>query len=340
MKKQYGRMITCLLIFTLFISLGLSGIDIQAAAKPVKTITLTAKSKKMTVGDTFSLKVKSVTPKSSSKAVTWKSSNTKIIKITSKGKVTAKKAGTATITAVSKTTKNVKAKCKIKVYNKIKSIKLNTSAKTLSIGETVALAPTISPNNTLKKVTWKSSNTKVASVSAKGVVTAKTQGSATITVVSKDSGKKQANCRITVTKGYTTTTLKSLKNTDNFLTSAIEHIFEGQINSSGNATGYHYDGIADSAGRIIPGTKTTPNALGVYEAKVEVKGIAKASNGGYSTFFPDSMSPQQVVDAINEAYANKQLIRSNIYIGSSQGGIDIEMYLTDDGKIISAFPIE
>lgn len=340
MKKRCHKIITCLLILTLFINFGTQCLDIQAATKPVKTISLTAKSKVMTVGDTFNLKVKKVNPKSSSKAVAWKSSNAKVVRITSKGKVTAKKAGTATITAVSKTAKNVKAKCKIRVYNQIKSIRLDTSAKTLSIGETVTLTPIISPNNTLKKVTWKSSNAKVASVSTKGVVTAKAQGSATITVVSKDSGRKQANCRIVVTKGYTTTTLKKLKNTNNFLASAIEHIFEGQINASGNATGYHYDGIEDSAGRIVPGTKTLPNALGVYEAKVEVKGIAKTSNGGYSTFFPDSLSPQQVVDAINEAYANKQLIRSNIFVGSSQSGIDIEMYLTEDGKIISAFPIE
>lgn len=340
MKEQHRKRIVCLLMAVLVVSFFLSSADVQAAKKPVKSITLSTKSKQMTVGDTFKLKVKSVSPKSSSKAVTWKSSNTKVVKITASGKVTAKKAGTATITAVSKKAKNVKAKCKIKVYNKIKSIKLNTSSKTLGIGEKFALIPNISPSNTLKKITWKSSNEKVASVNTKGVVQAKAQGVAVITVVSQDSGKKQASCKINVTSGYTTASLKTLKNTDNFLESAIEHIFEGQINASGNATGYHYDKIEDSAGKIVPGTKTTPNALGVYEAKVEVSGVAKSSNGGYSTFFPDAMSPQQVVDAINEAYADRQWIRSNIYIGTSKGNMDIEMYLTDDNKIISAFPVE
>lgn len=340
MKKQYEKITTYLLISALFVSMVLPCFGVQAAVKPVKSITLTEKSKDMIVGQTFQLKVKSVRPKSASKAVTWKSSNTKVVKVSSKGKVTAKKAGTTIITAVSKTTKSIQAKCKIKVYNKIKSMKLNASQKTLSVGDKFTLVPTILPNKTLKQVTWKSSNSKVASVNTKGVVTAKAQGTAIITVTSKDTGKKQTKCKITVTNGYTTDTLKKLKNTDYFLSSAIGHIFEGQINASGNATGYHYDGIEDSAGKIIPGTRTTPNELGIYEAKVEVKGVVKSTNGGYSTFFPDSMSPQEVVDAIVEAYENKQLVRSNIYMGSSQGGIDIEMYLTDDGKIISAFPVE
>lgn len=340
MKKRYSSAAVCLFILILALSFLDSSVRTQASEKPVKTITLSEKSKKMTVGDTFKLKVKSVRPKTSSKAVYWKSSNTKVVKITSNGKITAKKAGTATITAVSKTTKNVKAKCKIKVYNKIKSIKLNTTEKTLSIGEKLTLTPKISPNNTLKKVTWKSSNQNVAVVSSKGVVTAKSKGTTVISIISKDSGKKRAGCKINVTSGYTTASLKNLKNTDIFLDSAIEHIFEGQINAAGNATGYHYDKIEDSAGRIIPGTKTIPNDLGVYQAKVEVKGVAKSSNGGYSTFFPDTMSPQEVVNAINEAYADRELLRSNIYLGSSQKGLDIEMYLTDEGKIISAFPVE
>lgn len=71
--KKYKTILAYLLIINLFISLSLPYIDVQAAAKPVKSITLTTKSKDMTVGDTFTLKVKTVSPKSASKAVTWKS---------------------------------------------------------------------------------------------------------------------------------------------------------------------------------------------------------------------------------------------------------------------------
>ena len=59
----------------------------------------------------------------------------------------------------------------------------------------------------------------------------------------------------------------------------------------------------------------------------------------YSTFFPRSMSPQQVIDAINEAYKDRIHIRGNIYWGLTNSGMKIEMYLDDNSKIVSAFPI-
>lgn len=138
---------------------------------------------------------------------------------------------------------------------------------------------------------------------------------------------------------YEKSDLAVLKNIEIFNDSAIEHIFVGQINEGGNATGYHYDGIKDTAGRIIPGTESQVNQFGVYEAKVEVNGIKKITNNGYSTFFPADMSPQQVVDAINEAYNNKKYSQGNTYSGVTGGGIKINMYIDGNGKIISAYPI-
>lgn len=133
--------------------------------------------------------------------------------------------------------------------------------------------------------------------------------------------------------------LDELKNTEHFLPSAIEHIFEGTVNKKGEASGYHYDGIEGTAGEIIDGTKSAPDKNGVYEARVMVNGIKKSGNGGYSTFYPEGLSPQEVVDMINEAYENREHVSGNTYAGVS-GDIEIDMYLTDDGMIISAFPIK
>lgn len=72
---------------------------------------------------------------------------------------------------------------------------------------------------------------------------------------------------------------------------------------------------------------------------VEVDGIAKSGNGGMSTFYPDNMSPQEVIDAINEAYDNGVNTRGNTYVGESENGLGITMYLDANDKIISAFPI-
>ena len=141
---------------------------------------------------------------------------------------------------------------------------------------------------------------------------------------------------------YGKSTLNSLKNTENFTDSAIEHIFEGQVNARGKAVGYHYEGIEGTSGNVIPGTESSTNNFGIYKAKVEVNGIPKTANGGFSTFYSKNLSPQQVVDAINEAYSNCELKLGtrNTYQGVANNGMKIDMFLDQSGKIISAFPEE
>ena len=140
---------------------------------------------------------------------------------------------------------------------------------------------------------------------------------------------------------YGKSSLIELKNTDNFMDSTIEHIFEGNVRR-GKAGGYHYECIKDTAGNIVNGTEVLINDLGVYKAQVEVNGIPKSGNGGYSTFFSKEMSPQDVIDSINEAYNNKVFVvgSKNSYIGISNNGLEIEMYINNNGKIISAFQKE
>ena len=145
-----------------------------------------------------------------------------------------------------------------------------------------------------------------------------------------------------VETSYGKSTLNSLKNTENFTDSAIEHIFEGQVNARGKAVGYHYEGIEGTSGNVIPGTESSVNNIGVYKAQVEVNGIPKTANGGFSTFYSKNLSPQQVVDAINEAYSNCELKLGtrNTYQGVANNGMKIDMFLDQSGKIISAFPEE
>ena len=144
-----------------------------------------------------------------SKSVTWSSSNTSVATV-SGGKVTAKKAGTATITAKvgSKT-----SACKVTVKAPLKSISLNKSSASVTAGKTVSLSVTYNPSNTTdsKSVTWSSSNTSVATVSG-GKVTAKKAGTATITA---KVGSKTATCKVTVkaaSSGSGTTTGSKVDN--------------------------------------------------------------------------------------------------------------------------------
>ena len=84
-------------------SAGVASVDAQAATvKPKKlTVTSSVSSKVIDVKGTTKISVKSVSPKNASKSVTYKSSNTKIASVSSKGTVKGKKTGSVTITSKS-----------------------------------------------------------------------------------------------------------------------------------------------------------------------------------------------------------------------------------------------
>lgn len=165
----------------------------------VKSVKLNNTSVQLKRGDKTTLKATISPSNASNKSVSWSSSNKNVAKVDSKGKVTAVANGTATITCKTKD-KGKTATCKVTVSNTIKvtSVKLNKTAATLAKGKTLTLTATVSPSNaTNKKVTWSSSNTKVATVNSSGKVTAVAAGTATITCKTNNNNKT-ATCKITV----------------------------------------------------------------------------------------------------------------------------------------------
>lgn len=127
----------------------------------------------------------------------WSSSNTKIVKVTSSGKITAqKKKGKATVTV--QLASGLKKKITVNVQNgAVKTTKISGIPKKMSLRAkwSLQLHPTVTPITSLQKVTYKTSNKKVATVSKKGKVTAKKKGKAVITI---RSGNKSVKCKITV----------------------------------------------------------------------------------------------------------------------------------------------
>ena len=134
------------------------------------------------------------------KTVTWKSDNEGVAIVDNNGNVTAKAAGTATITA---TVDGKSASCKVTVNGQtttvpVQSVGLNTNKVELSVGEENKLVATVTPEAaTNKEVTWSSNNPEVATVDQNGKVVAQKPGNATITVTTKD-GNKTATCEVTV----------------------------------------------------------------------------------------------------------------------------------------------
>ena len=171
-------------------------------------------------------------------------------------------------------------------------------------------------------------------------IDSKASSAASSKAASKASSTVQSPAESSKAAGtYTMADIKKLKNTENFAKNTLEHIFDGTINGKGNATGYHYTRVSDSKGEIIKGTESEKDAHGVFTGKVKVSGVKK---NGFSSFYPEDWTPQQVVDAVNEAYEDALNDKSNphgsLWIGYS-GDLEINMYLDNNKKITTAYPI-
>ena len=132
----------------------------------------------------------------------WQSSNTKIVKVDNKGKITAQgKTGKATITVTlaSGLTKKISVNVQKKTVATTKLSGL-PSKVTVEKGKKLTLTPVVAPITSQDKVTYKSSDKKIATVSSSGVITAKKAGTAKITVT---SGKKKVTVKVTVPKTAT-----------------------------------------------------------------------------------------------------------------------------------------
>lgn len=172
--------ISFLIITTLIVFIPIA-IPINSTTYTVQAVDLNTYYKKITKGSTYTLKIKGT-----SKKPKWTSLNKKIATVNSKGKITAKKAGTTFVRA---TIGKKKYTAKIVVVNP--PVKISKSSVSITKGSTY----TLKMQNTSKKAKWKTSNSKIATVNSKGKVTAKKAGKVTITAT---IGKKKYTCKVTV----------------------------------------------------------------------------------------------------------------------------------------------
>ncbi|MDD4774278.1 MAG: DHHW family protein [Eubacteriales bacterium] len=172
--------------------------ETEPAPVEVTSIALNASTFELDIGYAVYLKAAVSPPGAADKSVVWSSSDAETAAVDNSGKVTAKKEGSATVTA--KSSNGIAAQCEITVKSRVVSVeRINLdSSLTLTTGESFTFAPSVSPAGaTDKRITLVSDNQAVAAVSG-FTVTAVSAGTARITAKANDRFGAQAVCTVTV----------------------------------------------------------------------------------------------------------------------------------------------
>ncbi|MDE5850669.1 MAG: Ig-like domain-containing protein [Muribaculaceae bacterium] len=164
---------------------------------PVTGVKLNKTTAELITGETLQLTATLEPEDATSKDITWTSSDKTIATVSTKGVVKALKAGKVTITA---TSNKISSKCEITITDpviEVETITLNKTEATITIGETLDLEATVTPDNaTDATVTWTSSDEAIATVDEHGTVKGIAIGNVVITA---KAGDKTAECKVTVT---------------------------------------------------------------------------------------------------------------------------------------------
>ena len=159
---------------------------------------VTLKPSKVTLGVGETLTLNPTVDESEYADYTFASSKASVASVSATGKITAKKSGTATIT-VKTQNKAVMATFTVTVKAKPTKLTVSPAKVTLRAGETQELTVKLTPAGALRKLTYTSTNEAVAGVDENGLITAKTPGTATITITSFNKSVK-TTCKVTVTE--------------------------------------------------------------------------------------------------------------------------------------------
>ncbi len=117
------------------------------------------------------------------------------------------------------------------------------------------------------------------------------------------------------------------------------HVFEGEINRSGKPVGFHSrPGGKDPENARVVSIRDQANRAGVYTATIEIRDAGQWKSK-FSSFFPDSLSRDDVIDAVLNAYNNSRDKNAQPFEGPSGLGFTIQGYTSGRGGINTAFPV-
>lgn len=234
----------------------------------------------MKIGESKQLNLTALPEGAKVPSAIWSSSNSNVVSVSKSGRVKAIKNGKAVITAVSKSNKKLSVSLTITVGVPTTKITVKKSSLSLTSGATSQITPTISPKDSSnKQLTYQSSDKTVATVNAKGKITAQKAGTATITVYAKD-GRSKKSIKVTVkpqTKQLAITS-KMLKNNGYTLRNRdynsilIDSSVEDGMIYLANVSVTSLNIGADYTGNLNLNSSTVSNIL-VEDAKLTTKAV-------------------------------------------------------------------
>ncbi|SHL32559.1 Ig-like domain-containing protein [Flavobacterium chilense] len=216
----------------------------------VTGVTVSPTTATLGVGATQQLTPTVAPANATNKTVSYSSNNSGVATVNASGLVTAIASGSATITVTTQDgAKTATAAITVNSSNvAVTSVSLSPSSVSLAVGATQQLTATVLPSNaTNKSVSYASNNTGVATVNATGLVTAISNGTATITVTTAD-GNKTSTAAITVSTA--TGNYFTIKNkwTNNYLYDAGANVGYGTTVANNN---YKWEKVAVDATYFI-----------------------------------------------------------------------------------------
>lgn len=285
--------------------------------------------------------------------VVWDTSDEKIATV-SKGKVSGVDAGTATITATITLEDGIEltAECKVTVVVAVTGLKASESSYSLQMNESVTMETTVSPKNaTNQKIDYESSDTSVATVSAKGTIKAVGAGKCTITATTVDGGKS-ASCTVKVSsfsgvpENYTVTSKQGSSFFCNYFGNANDLSVTDNSSSYASVQYTHLGSILmfeimpTKAGSFTITLEDEGNSGSKVKCKVTIDPQATYSKQSYPSIdydgaarYPDSYKGDQT------SFSGKvlQVIEGYGYTAyriSSKGNYDNVVYVTlDDDEV-------
>lgn len=177
-------------------------ITVEKEIIQLKTITITNAPAELEKGAQVQLGIKYIPDNTTqSKSVEWKTSDASVAVVSSTGLVTAKKAGTVTITAVSKADSSIQSKVTIKVLSHITDVTVTGPSGTLYTDTKYKFTAKITPDDTTdnKAVIWSVSDSNIAQIATDGTLSFKKAGTVDVIATVKATSSNTVIKKLTVT---------------------------------------------------------------------------------------------------------------------------------------------